>query len=430
MKKIELNSRWTLTFIPPGRTAPVTIPARVPGNAYGDLVRAGLLPDPCFGTNSVGTRPLEFIGWEYRTAFERPDTAPGETLRLVFEGIDTIASIRLNGKEIGTADNMFVPHSFDLNPADLNDRNNELSVSIASSVGYARSFPVPPSCFAMPNAYEGLFLRRPMHTWGWDIAPRLVGAGLWRGVHLEILPSERWTGFHLATTYCDTEKAYISLNYNFTSNRRTLEGYSARLTLKCGDSVFVREFALPFTGGNMSFTLERPLLWHPAGSGAANLYDTSLELLRDGITHDTAEWKTGIRTLRLERRDLTDQDADGNFVFIVNGRKTFIKGSNWVPSTPLHGEERGRVSASLKLFSELGCNMIRCWGGGVYEDHEFFDYCDANGILVWQDFMFACEAAPQNDAFLEKVRTEAESVIRKLRNHPSLALWSGDNECD
>ena len=430
MKKIELDSFWTLTFIPPGRTDPVTIPARVPGNAYGDLVRAGLLPDLCFGTNSAGTRPWESVDWEYRTTFEKPSAEPGETLMLVFEGIDTIASIRLNGRKIGTSGNMFIARSFELDPADLKDTGNELSVSIQSSAGYARRFPVPPSCFALPNAYEGLFLRRPMHTWGWDIAPRLVGAGLWRGVHLEILPPERWTDFHLATTYCDPEKANISLNYNFTSDRKTLDGYSARLALRCGESVFVRVFSLPFTGGNVSFTLEKPLLWHPAGSGAANLYAVSLELIRDGIVRDTAEWKTGIRTIRLERSDLTDENGNGNFVFIVNGRRTFIKGSNWVPSTPLHGEERERVSASLKLFSELGCNLIRCWGGGVYEDHEFFDYCDANGILVWQDFMFACEAVPQNGAFLENVRLEAESVIRKLRNHPSLALWSGDNECD
>jgi len=430
MKRIGLEGPWRLLWREPGSGEHREVPAQVPGNVIGDLFRNGLIPDPFFGDNPGKIRKYESVDWEYRTVFRCPAPEAGEKLRLVFEGIDTVADIFVNGTRIGHAENMFVAHGFDLDLSLLRDEN-ELTVRIRSSVGYARSLPpTPPGCWAQPYNFEGLRLRRAMHTYGWDIAPRLVGAGLWRKVFLEFLPGDRWLSPYLATTRLEEGSAELALAWSFVSEAPALEGFEAKLTLSCGKSLHTETFPLRFTTGLRLFRVETPLLWWPRGSGPQNLYDVTLELRHGGETVDTLAWRTGIRTVELIRNDVPDAPDRRNFHFRVNGKKIFIKGSNWVPADALHGENPERTLKSLALFAELGCNMIRCWGGNVYEDDAFFDWCDEHGLLVWQDFMFSCELAPQDEAFLDAVRREAETVVTALRNHPSLALWCGDNECD
>ncbi len=423
--RLKLNTSWSVSFREPVQNKKCTIPAQVPGNVLGDLYRAGIIPDPFFGCNSDALRSYEFIDWEYRTTFTAPALQDGEKLQLVFEGIDTVAEIYLNGEKLGDAENMFIAHRFTV---DKLLQENELTVKIRSSVNYARQFRRPAYNRAQVYNYEGLYIRRAMHTYGWDIAPRLVGAGLWRPVSLEILKPERWTDLYLATTEVGKKKSQLVLSWAFESDKQELTGYEAQLKMVCGGHVFEKRFPLYFTTGVLDFEIPDAKLWNPAGSGEPDLYDVTLELRHNGETVDTRSWRTGVRTIELKRTETLDNG--GEFVFIVNGRKTFIKGSNWVPADALHGENPERVRKNLELFLDLGCNMVRCWGGSVYEDQDFFDFCDEHGLLVWQDFMFACETAPLDEAFLAKVRREAEEVICTLRNHPSLALWNGDNECD
>ncbi len=425
MEKIFLSQNWTLA----NSADLTTVTAQVPGNVLGDLYRAEIIPDPFFGCNSNDLRKYEFADWEYRTTFTAPALQDGEKLQLVFDGIDTVAEIFLNGEKIGDADNMFIPHRFPLSN-ELLKSENELVVKIASSVNHARKFRRPVYSRSLIYNFEGLYLRRPMHTYGWDIAPRLVGAGLWRPVYLEILKPERWTDLYLATVETGKKKSSLVLSWAFESDKRKLTGYEANLKMVCKDHVFEKRFPLYFTTGVLDFEIPDAKLWNPAGSGEPDLYDVTLELLHEGTLADRRSWRTGVRTIELKRTAELNGNGNGEFVFIVNGRKTFIKGSNWVPSDALHGENPERVRKNLELFRDLGCNMVRCWGGNVYEDQDFFDYCDENGLLVWQDFMFACETAPLDDDFLAKVRHEAEEVICALRNHPSLAVWCGDNECD
>lgn len=235
---------------------------------------------------------------------------------------------------------------------------------------------------------------------------------------------------YLATIQASEKKSQLNLSWNFVSDLSSLIGYEAKITLQCRNRRYEKSFPLYFTTGNFVFEMPDVYLWNPAGSGDPDLYHVTLELIREKKTVDTRCWKTGIRTVELQYTEPDETKKNGEFIFIVNGKKLFIKGSNWVPANALHGEKRERILQSLQLFTELGCNMIRCWGGNVYEDDIFFDYCDEHGLLVWQDFMFACETAPQDSCFLEAVRKEAEAVICRLRNHASLALWCGDNECD
>ena len=429
---MNINTGWTLTFEHPATGKPQTVPAQVPGNVIGDLRRSGVIPDPYFGDNSVALRPYEFIDWTYRTTFAAPKTAPGERLKLHLEGVDTVFTLFVNGKEAGRGENMFIEHVFDVTDL-VSAGENELVVKIASSVNAAREFPTWPTCRAQENNYESLPMRRAAHTYGWDIAPRIVGAGLWRKVWLEAEPAERWRDAYLMTCGFEPDgTAQLTLYWDFTTPRKTLDGFSIRLNMKCGDDVFEYAFPVRYTNGCVlgKIRMPSPKLWEPRGWGEPNLYDTNLQLLFEGNVVAERKFRTGIRTVDLVRDAHPEPGVRGKFQFVVNGRKLFVLGSNWVPTDALHGENPERVVRDVDLFAELGCNMIRCWGGGVYEDHDFFDRCDELGILVWQDFMLACERPPQDERFRKLMTIEAESVIRKLRQHPSLALWSGDNECD
>ena len=433
MKSFSLcANRWQLRYLDPVTQAPQEIPAQVPGNVVGDLMRAGKVPDIYYAHNTSLLRPYEYIDWEYVTEFGVPELpADDETVELCFEGIDTLAEIVLNGVSVGRTDNMLIEHHLAVPREVLKEAGNVLQVKIASSLNAAREYEVTPGEQSLPYNYEGLHLRRAMHTYGWDICPRVVGAGLWRPVEVRYLGPRRWTRAYLHTDALREAGAAMMLDWSFTLPRTEhFEGYSALLTMTCGTQRFTHEFPLRFCHGSQHFILPKPKLWWPVGAGEQNLYDCALELRKDGQAVDTAAWQTGVRKIKLDRTDNFDAQGNGRFRFIVNGEPIFIRGSNWVPTEALHGENSERVVKDLELWTDLGCNMLRCWGGGIYEDNEFFAECDRRGILVWQDFMLACEAPPQDAAFLEAMRREATAVVRRLRHHACLALWSGDNECD
>ena len=171
-------------------------------------------------------------------------------------------------------------------------------------------------------------------------------------------------------------------------------------------------------------------MWWPRGYGSPNLYQVTTQLLQNDKVLASRQDTVGIRKLELIRTETTSSEKPGQFLFKVNGVPILVKGSNWVPADAFHSRDAARYERMLALVADLECNMLRCWGGNVYEDDAFFDICDRNGIMVWQDFAMACAIYPQTPEFLEVMREEAISVVRKLRNHPSLALWSGDNEVD
>ena len=433
MKSLSLSKApWSLRYLDPSTQEPQDIPAQVPGNAIGDLVRAGKVPDPYYAHNTSLLRPYEYIDWEYVTEFNVPELpVDDETVELCFEGIDTIAEVILNDISLGHTDNMFIEHHLEV-PVDLlKASGNVLRVKIASSLNAARKYELTPGEQALPYNYEGLHLRRAMHTWGWDICPRLVGAGLWRPVTLRYLSPRRWTRGYLHTDALRTDGAHLMLDWSFAlPSEEHFEGYSALVTMNCGEQHFTHEFPLRFCHGSQHFVLPEPQLWWPAGAGEQNLYDCILELRKDGQTVDTMTWQTGVRIIKLDRTDTLDAQNNGRFRFVVNGEPIFIRGSNWVPTDAMHGENPDRMVQDLELWSDLGCNMVRVWGGGIYEDDEFFAECDRRGILVWQDFMLGCEVPPSDPEFLEALRREATVVVRRFRHHACLALWSGDNECD
>ena len=438
MERISLNGTWTLLYAPEkaGRAdvySPSltdgwkTINAQVPGQAQLDLVNAGLMPDPFYGGNLHDFYEYEYYQWIYERPFTVPAGWQGDALILRFDGIDTIADIYVNGQFAGHAANMMVEHEFDVTDLVAWDRENTLSVHIHSAMNEARRREYTIGMRGTAHRNEICWLRKAPHCFGWDIAPRLVTAGLWRSVSLERRKPTRIIETYYACSKLGPD--WIELQYacRFETGRDTLKGFSIRISGDCGDSHFERTDFAHFVSMNYTCRIENPRLWWPKGSGEANLYTVKMELLLDGEVVDEKTERIGLRTFRLERR--FDKD-DQQFRIWVNEQPIFIKGTNWVPLDAMHCRDAERVQAAHDLVHESGCNMMRCWGGNVYEDHPFYDLCDERGILIWQDFTMGNTNYPQTDDFVPVMEEEIGKFVRKVRNHPCIALWCSDNEID
>lgn len=457
--RIYLDGEWRLAYQPEGATAiahpdqldaagMAAIVAHVPGNVELDLVRAGLLPEPFFANNIRQLRAYEFYEWWYSCDFALPATAAGRRWRLTFAGLDTIATIWLNGVEIGQTANMLIEHSFDVSECLRGDASNRLVVRIHSTVNDARRFTYDAVATGPEHRDELLFVRKAAHMGGWDIMPRALSAGIWRSVWLEPAPATAIEQVYYWTAAIDSEGATLGARVQFRTDAAMLDGFMLHFHGVCGDHTFDATWPVEFVADHCFIRVPAARLWWPYGYGAPYLYTVTLELRQHGQVVAARSDRIGIRTVRVERTERAGAqrapastaagvkridaapDPASHFVFYVNDTPILVKGANWVPLDAFHSRDAARVDAAVALFAELGCNMVRCWGGNVYEDDAFFDHCDAQGILVWQDFAFACAIYPQTSDFLEQVRHEAECVVRKLRNHASLAIWCGDNEID
>ena len=404
------------------------LPATVPGCLEQALMKAGKLKDLYYSTNTLEAQKLEDVHVWYFTTVQI--TKKNQFLR--FEGIDTFADIYVNGKLVQSTDNMFLP--WDVH-GDWNIGENEIVVHIKPTMLEARKFAPPAVSYALKYNYPTLYVRKAAHMFGWDIMPRIVSAGLWKNVTVCEAKPDRIEEAYMMTQEILTREDGSRMALLRCFVRAELEGvfaqdYQVRVEGVCGDSRFSQETTLWHTATKLFFDVPDCKLWWPKNRGEQNLYDVTVTLLRQGEVCDTYRFAYGIRTVELDRTPITDKDGNGEFCFRVNGEKIFVLGTNWVPLDALHYGDPDRLSGALALLDDIGCNMVRCWGGNVYESDEFFDYCDQHGILVWQDFAMGCGIYPNERAFAEKLEKEAVYHIKRLRNHPSLALWAGDNECD
>ena len=430
------SSTFTVA-LPDGATKsvvlPATIPATVPGNVDIDLMAAGLEADPRVGNNNYLTRQWEDFQWCYSRTFESPVLQPGRRYRLHFGGIDTIADIWLNGEHLGRTENMMTEHEFDVTSV-LRPGANELKVIIQSSVIYGRQPFFGAISFGHSASPESVNIRKAPHTFGWDILPRVVSAGLWRSVELRIIDPVHFRDVNWMTATIDraARTAELYADAQFEMPAGSFDVTNAVWTLSRGGKV-VYKASQPcvYHALRQKIHLEDVDYWWPRGYGEPALYDARCELVAaDGTVLATDEQKIGIRTVKLDFNEINLPEAPGRFCFVVNGEPIFVRGTNWVPLDALHSRDPQWVDRTVDLCAELNCNMIRCWGGNVYEDHRFFDLCDSLGIMVWQDFTFACNAYPQDARFGQRIWDETKSVVLKLRRHPSIALWSGNNEID
>lgn len=440
--KISLNGKWDLEFWPQEGEA-VTDPsdvasmkttklsATVPGNVELDLLAAGMIKDPQVGNNIYDLRPYEFCQWMYSKSFIAPELSKGQRLILDFEGIDCLADIFLNGERVGSAENAMIAHKYDITTKVRKGENN-LQVILRSAVLEAQKYLV--GTYSFRHYTESVWIRKPRHCYGWDIMPRLVSAGLWRGVSLNIQNPVSISDVHWVTVSADPAtrevSAFVDIQVKYPASKIDKIKLNVKLE-RNGKVAYEDERLLPTYAWRTEFKLENAELWWPKGYGEPALYEGTVSLIdEDGTILASDTRNVGFRTVRLDRSEMIDKDGKGEFCFYVNNRRVFVRGTNWVPLDGFHSRDAQWVDSTLDMVVDLNCNMIRCWGGNVYEDTPFYDRCDREGIMVWQDFSMAGIIYPQDQAFVSKVRDEVKQVVIKFRSHPSLAIWSGNNEND
>ncbi|MGW1591764.1 glycoside hydrolase family 2 protein [Streptomyces sp. NPDC002386] len=414
---VELAEGWSLEH--EGRS----LPARVPGCVHTDLLAGGLIPDPFLGLNE---REVDWVGrrgWSYGRHLAAVETRTGrhERADLVFDGLDTAATITLDGNEVGRTRNMHRRHRFD-----VTGRHGRLRVDFASA--YEEAEAVRALTGDRPNVYPEPFqyIRKMACGFGWDWGPTLVTAGMWRPVRLERWSTARLADVRPLVTVVDgAGRVEVRVEVE-----RTSAGVDRPLTVSAtvGGGHRVRGAV---DGTRAVLTLDVPGVspWWPRGYGEQPLYDLELELLADGPEEpvlDTWSRRIGFRTVELDRS--ADEHGTG-FTLVVNGVRVFTRGVNWIPDDVFPSRiTPERYRARLRQTAEAGVDLVRVWGGGIYEDEAFYDACDELGLMVWQDFLFACAAYPEEQPLRGEVEAEARDNVVRLMPHPSLVLWNGNNE--
>ncbi|MGH7142771.1 MAG: glycoside hydrolase family 2 protein [Planctomycetota bacterium] len=419
------------------------IPAAVPGDVHLDLMRAGVLPDPFVKLNTDACLWMEQCDFWYRRKLQLPAGWVGKkhtAIKLRFHGIDCFGSVYWDGAEIGSHANMFTPLELDLTARAKQGAEHRLEVRLGAPLFEAVKRHPNEQAVATTWGFPRHISRKAAMSYGWDIAPRLVTTGLWRPVELILVDRARLNDVWLRTRDIKFEKSGAASAAKMQAQIEidrvascadlpltvvlefTAPGGSGRTVLRC---------ELP-AGKNLAvfdWTLDQPQLWWPNGSGDPTLYPVKIRLLAGEELLDERRTHFGVRTVQLDRSKTPD--GGHRYTFIVNGREIFMRGWNWTPPDAIFArittERRQKLVALAKASN---ANMLRIWGGGYYEPQEFFDACDRAGLLVHSDFMMACAQYPQSDAFQTEIRAEAEFIVREYRSHPSMALWSGDNECD
>ena len=443
---VDLDGAWKLTTFPqpvdgavralplPSGLATRTYAATVPGCCEMELVKAGELPDPYVSTNALAFRAVYGNQWLYERTFDCPKRAPGERVVLVFDGIDTLADVFLNGKRIGTAENMLIPHEFDVTDKVRTGAVNALAVLIRPVCLAARERVVGELGATMSGGADHDAFRKAPYMYGWDTMPHLPVSGIWRDVRLEVRAVDRLEDVAWIVSDVNVKARTAGVGFKCRVNAPYDRLYAAKLRLSVsrnGKTLGSRTEPLISFNQREMFTCTDAEFWWPRGMGESALCDAKAELVAaDGKVLAVDERKIGLRTIALEYDDRKLPERPGRFLFKVNGEPVFVRGVDWIPLDPIPSEQKRRLPKALAMMADLNANLVRVWGGGVYEPEEFFAWCDANGVMVWQDFMNACAVPPQDPEFQRLMREEALSVVRRFRNHPSIALWAGDNEND
>lgn len=421
-KTIKLSNGWTIKNDTYGE-----YPAKVPGDITDDLYRANRIPDPLFGVNFKELGWILNSDWEYACTFSvDKEMFDSERLFLRFSGVDTFSEVYLNGNKVGDTDNMYLEYEFDVKK-NLKTGKNLLCVKMKSpyKVYESRKNDKYMSIFH-PNR---IFYRKPSCHFMWDWAPDFPGYGIYKNIYLVAADFDNIIDTEI-TCDLDGNASFITrLDAKF---KEKPDGYTLRLRVNknpncdgdCYESVC--DVSGQFVMQNI--TVEDVKLWWPNGYGNADLYGYKLELIKDGKCVSNKEGKFGFRTVSVVERPLDGESL--SFIINVNGTDIFCKGSNWVPASNMTGTIQDSTYNHLILSAkEANYNMLRVWGGGLYENEIFYELCDECGIMVWQDFMFACSDLPDDDAtFRKTVYCEADYQLRRLRNHPCIAIWCGGNE--
>ncbi len=420
VETVNLDKGWVFQYTEDGKF----YPAEVPGCIHTDLMANHLIEDPYFRDNEAKVQWVGEKDWVYEKNFDADaELFNYDKLELIFEGLDTYADVYLNDTLLLKADNMF--REWLVNVKDrIVPGKNKLKIVFHSPLKINREKALQHS-YALPD--ERAWSRKAPYMFGWDWGPVLVTSGIWKPVYLRAWNGARIDALRIKTIYMDSLQAEIRVSMEILSKANTqasciidIQGnnsISKKINLKKGSNFI-----------DISFNIDKPKLWWTHNLGEPYLYHLKARIKSDGDIFDEVSQSFGIRKIELVQED----DSIGrSFYFRLNGKAVFMKGANYVPQDNFParvGPERYHRLISNVLDANM--NMLRVWGGGIYENDLFYDLCDSAGILIWQDFMFACTMYPGDSSFLNNVKQEAVQNVKRLRNHPCIALWCGNNEVD
>ena len=394
--------------------------ATIPGTIHTDLFQNRLISDPFFGTNEKQLQWIENENWEYETYFSLTKSElKNQNIDLEFEGLDTYATVFLNGKAVLEANNMFRKWIISAK-SHLKMGTNHLKVVFHSAVqkGKEEAKKLP---YTLPEK-ERVFVRKAQYQFGWDWGPRFVTAGIWKKVQLKFWNSAKIESVKYEQKVLNESVADLDFIFTIFAQK------SGKYQIKLGVRLFYFDLKKGQNVVKVPITIQNPILWWSNGLGVPHQYVFPFVLVINQIEIDQKQLKIGLRTIEL----IQDKDQLGTgFYFKLNGKPVFMKGANVVP--PDNFLPRVSDSTYFSLVDNAkkeNMNMLRVWGGGVYFDDAFYEACDANGILVWQDFMFACSMYPGDEKFVQNVKQEVIDNVNRLQNHPSIAIWCGNNEND
>ena len=429
---VKLHQDWEFSQVGKGEW----LPATVPGTVHQDLLNHDKLLNPFYGMNEEKVQWVENEDWVYRTSFQvTEEQLNRDAAVLCFEGLDTYADIYLNGSLLERTDNMFVGYTLPVKDV-LRKGENRLQVYFHSPIKYTLpQWETDGFEYPADNDHSktrvSVYSRKAPYSYGWDWGIRLATSGIWRPVTLKFYDVASIEDYFVEQLEVGKDLAKINNALEVTSVAETTKQAEVVLTYsyKNGEKVTEKsEMTLqPGTNQlNWPVEIKNPHLWMPNGWGEPALYDFEITVNVDGKAIASEKKRIGLRTIKVVMED----DKDGkSFYFVVNGQPMFAKGANFIPDDALlPNVTTERYYQLMKDVKDANHNMIRVWGGGIYEDDCFYDAADEMGILVWQDFIFACTTYPSDPNFLRRVTEEAEYNIKRLRSHASLAMWCGNNE--
>lgn len=413
------------------------MPAHVPGCVHTDLLKLGKIPDPFYGTNEKEIQWVDKKDWEYRTEFDVNEALlSSRHLELVFDGLDTYADVYVNEQHVLSADNMFRVWTVDVKSV-VKASGNVLRIRFRSPInedlpkleklGYALPASNDQSDVGgLGDKRVSIFARKAPYHYGWDWGPRFVTSGIWREARLE-----GWTDVRINDVFIQQNEV-TAASASLTAVVEVESAQSIETVIRVGADEQSWEQAVTLKPGvqtvEVPISIVEPKLWWSRGLGDPHMYSFHTEVIQGEQAVAESTVKTGIRSIRLVR----DKDEAGaSFYFELNGVAVFAKGANHIPNDSFITEvTQERYLHEIVSAAESNMNMLRVWGGGFYEEDVFYELCDEYGLLVWQDFMFACSMYPGDEAFLNSVKHEAIDNVKRLRNHPSIVLWCGNNEID
>ncbi|HSP52964.1 MAG TPA: glycoside hydrolase family 2 protein [Cryobacterium sp.] len=432
----DLNGPWTLELVEGPQDAAqqiletAAIPATVPGQVHTDLMAAGLLDNPDIGFGEAEQMWIGNSTWRYRRSFIwDPAQLTGARTDLVAEGLDTFATVSLNGQEIAHTTNQHIAHRWDVSEL-LLPGENVLDITFSSAWEAAREAEKRVGPLPRPYDEPYSFVRKSACNFGWDWGPHYVTAGIWKPIRLE-----SWAGARIeavrphVSLQGQARDAFVELSVDLEHAVLPAD-LTVLAVLRGPDGRTVAESSTR-TGASQEVRLllhvENPQLWWPLGLGEQPLYDLTVELLDGETRRDIHTQRTGLRTVAVQE---TPDSKGSTWAIAVNDRRVRVRGYNWIPEDPFISEiTTERLHERLDQAVAGGANLLRVWGGGYFSSEEFMAGCDERGLMVWHDFLFACSAYDESPDMIDSVRTEAEQAVARLAKHPSLVMWCGGNEC-